>query len=437
MAASRQESEPSAAFLPIEKYSFGVGDRFAREAKPQLEACALAARESVDVTPVWNKSHREHTIVGSRPESVREAADRAVKETGWNRAFRVDADHATFETVNLFLASSDYFTLDVAETIGKPAPRAEVEAFLERHREFSAPIELPIGAGTLRLDAETAERAAGKYLLAVKEAGRIYRKIAAAKDPASFITEVSMDETDSPQMPTELLLILAALADERVPLQAIAPKFTGRFNKGVDYVGDVGQFEREFRADIAAIAHAVGAYGLPGTLKLSVHSGSDKFSIYPAIHHALDETGAGLHLKTAGTTWLEEVIGLAESGGEALGLAKEIYGRAYARREELCVPYAPVIDIEAAKLPAPGEVAGWSAEQFVRALRHDRRCAEYNPSLRQLVHVGYRIAAELGARYLEMVDACRETIGRNVTTNLFERHLKPLFLGERARATAL
>ncbi len=125
------------------------------------------------------------------------------------------------------------------------------------------------------------ERIAGKYLFAVQDAGKIYRHIAKAKGEGKFITEVSMDETDSPQTPPELLIILAAIADEKIPLQTIAPKFTGRFNKGVDYVGDVAQFEREFNEDLAVIAHAVLRYGLPENLKLSVHSGSDKFSIYP------------------------------------------------------------------------------------------------------------------------------------------------------------
>src|SRR5207249_1055188 len=143
------------------------------------------------------------------------------------------------------------------------------------------------------------------------EAGCIYRHIAQHKSGAEFITEVSMDETDAPQTPPELLVILAAIADAQIPIQTIAPKFTGRFNKGVDYAGDLSQFEKEFNDDLAVIAFAVKAYRLPATLKLSVHSGSDKFSIYAPIRRALARFDAGLHLKTAGTTWLEELIGLA------------------------------------------------------------------------------------------------------------------------------
>src|SRR5439155_7865366 len=150
------------------------------------------------------------------------------------------------------------------------------------------------------------QRIAEKFLLAVQDAGKIYRHIAAATGADNFIAEVSMDETDSPQTPPELLVILVAIADEKIPVQTIAPKFTGRFNKGVDYVGDAAQFAVEFSDDLAVIAYAITKYGLPETLKLSVHSGSDKFSIYAAIRDAVRRTGAGLHLKTAGTTWLEE-----------------------------------------------------------------------------------------------------------------------------------
>ena len=246
------------------------------------------------------------------------------------------------------------------------------------------------------------EEIAAKYLLAVQQAGKIYRHIAKAKGEGCFITEVSMDETDNPQTPPELLVILAALADEGIPIQTIAPKFTGRFNKGVDYVGDLAQFEKEFNQDLAVIAFAVREYDLPKNLKLSVHSGSDKFSLYPIIRRTLPEFGAGLHIKTAGTTWLEELIGLAEAGGEALDLAKEIYAAAIEHVDELTGPYATVIDIDKARLPSAGEVAEWTSGQFTGALRHDQSHPLFNPSFRQLLHVSFKLAAKQGQRYLDL-----------------------------------
>lgn len=415
--------------LRLEKYSFGVGDRFAHQAKSQLRACMQAAAQGVEVIPVWNKSYREHAIVGSTPPSVRAAAEVAVRELDWTRPFHVDADHIRLDTVDPFIETSDFYTLDVADAIGQPAEPDAVEAFVDRHSELVGGLEISGIAEPLSTTRTDIEKIAGKYLKAVREAGELYRHIAAARGAGKFITEVSMDETDSPQTPPELLVILAAIADEKIPAQTIAPKFTGRFNKGVDYVGDVMQFEKEFNEDLAVIAHAVDRYELPDNLKLSVHSGSDKFSIYAPIRRALARTGAGIHVKTAGTNWLEEVIGMAESGGEGLKMAIGIYGEALDHIEALCAPYATVIDIDPAKLPSKEAVRDWTSEQFVSSLRHDQTCEQYNPSLRQLIHVGYKVAAKMGQRYLEMLEACETTIAKNVTENLFERHMKPLFLG--------
>ncbi|MFT5123847.1 MAG: hypothetical protein ACI97B_002482 [Verrucomicrobiales bacterium] len=416
--------------MEIEKYSFGVGDRFAHQAKAQLKAIQLGVAAGAEIVPVWNKSNREHVTIGSEPPSLRHAADEAVKTLGWDRNYYVDADHINLDIVEGFLDCSDFFTLDVADYIGQPADPAAVTAFLDRHPELMGSVQIPGIDGAIEITRAYAEGVANQFFNAVTEAGKIYRHIAERKGEGNFVTEVSMDETDAPQTPPDMLIILAAIADEKIPIQTIAPKFTGRFNKGVDYVGDVVQFEKEFNDDLAVIAYAIAQYGLPHNLKLSVHSGSDKFSIYGPIKRALKATGAGLHIKTAGTTWLEELIGLAEADGEGLALAKEVYAQALEHKEALCAPYASVIDVDDAALPSADEVAGWTATQYVNALRHDQSCPEFNPSFRQLLHVGYKVAAKLGDRYLNMLVECEESITRNVCTNLFDRHIKPLFLDD-------
>ena len=379
--------------------------------------------------PVWNKSNREHTIIGSDPSETRAAADQAVASEGWKHPYFVDADHINLKTVDRFFTPCDFFTLDVADCIGHVADDAVIESFMDRHDELVGTLRVPGIDRPLPLTRNDILQTLRKYLAAVGEAGRIYEYIAARKGAARFVAEVSMDETDAPQTPPELLVILVALADLRVPVQTVAPKFTGRFNKGVDYRGDLIQFAREFSEDIAVIAYAVANYGLPKNLKLSVHSGSDKFSIFAPMHKILQDTGAGLHLKTAGTTWLEELVGLAEHGGEGLETAKEIYAAAFAKREELSAPYSSVIDINVRALPQLCEVNGWTAEQFVAALRHNPQRAGFNPSLRQLLHIGFKIAAQMGPRYVSLLKSAEAVIAKNVTENLFERHIKPLFIG--------
>ena len=403
--------------LIIGKYSFGMGDRFAHQGVAQLRACALAKSElGVDIVPVWNKSHREHTTIGSEPISTSIAADAAVAELKWTAPHFVDADHINLDTVDHYTGFADFFTIDVADSIGEQPNPESVAVFIEKHPEL---VE--------EFGKDTVQACANQFLLAVQKAGEIYRHIKEAKGGDNFVTEVSMDETDSPQTPPELLIILAAIADEEIPVQTIAPKFTGRFNKGVDYVGDVEQFEKEFNDDLAVIKRAIAAYGLPENLKLSVHSGSDKFSIYGPISKALKETGAGIHLKTAGTTWLEELIGLAAAGGEGLQLAKDVYREALANAYALCAPYVSVIDIDTAQLPSADEVDGWSSEQYQNSLRHDQSIAKFNPHVRQLLHVGYKVAARMGDRYLNLLKECEAVVAKNVTENLFERHLKRLF----------
>ena len=411
----------------LEPYSFGIGDRFAHQAVAQLRAFQMLAERGVSVVPVWNKSHREHQTIGSKPPSVMRAAQNAARELNWTRPYHVDADHVRLQTVDEFVDSADFFTLDVADFIGGAIDDGEVKDWVDRHPELVGTIEIS-GVETIQTSRAQIETWAAKYLPAVRGAGAIYTRIADQKGAANFITEVSMDETDAPQTPLELLVILAALGEAQLPLQTIAPKFSGRFNKGVDYVGNPVQFEREFSDDLAVIAHAIPTYNLPSDLKLSVHSGSDKFSLYAPVRRQLAAHGAGIHLKTAGTTWLEEVIGLAQSGGEGLEIAREIYRRALEKQAELCAPYASVIDIDAAQLPSVETVNNWSGEEFAAALRHDQNEPRFNASLRQLIHVGYKIAAQMGARYLDALDENREIVARNVTENLFERHLKPLFL---------
>jgi hypothetical protein len=412
--------------LTLEKYTIGVGDRFAHQAKAQLQACVKLAENGINVIPVWNKSNREHSFIGSEPQSVFDSAQAAVEALGWERGWHVDADHINMDTVDKYLDCSDFFTIDVADSIGQAPEGDAVAAFVEKHPELVGSVSIAGIDEPIEITREYVEEVAGKYLSAVAEAAKIYRHIESKKD--EFIAEVSMDETDAPQTPPELLIILAALADEGVRLQTIAPKFTGRFNKGVDYVGDLAQFEKEFNDDLAVIAYAIAKYGLPENLKLSVHSGSDKFSIYPIIGNAIRRTGAGVHVKTAGTTWLEELIGLAEAGGEGLALAQEIYAKSLENVDALCAPYASVIDIDSAKLPSAEEVNGWTGDQYANALRHVQEHPEFNQHFRQLLHIAFKLAAKEGARYTDLLKANAEVVGKNVTENLYDRHFKRLFV---------
>src|ERR1700712_707778 len=167
--------------MNLPKFSMGIGDRFAHQGRAQLAAFVKAKSMGVDVAPVWNKSNREHNIVHSEPSSVRAEADAAVKALGWTAPYFVDADHIGIQTVDRFIAGSDFFTLDVADFIGKPAEDSDIKAFVDAHKQFAGSLRIAGIDEVLDVSEDRIERIARKYLAAVKEAGRIYRHIEAAK----------------------------------------------------------------------------------------------------------------------------------------------------------------------------------------------------------------------------------------------------------------
>ena len=411
----------------LPRFTFGMGDRFGHQGEAQLKAVLDARSQGIDLAPVWNKSQREHSLVGTEPASLRHEADAAVAALDYRGPYFVDADHINLKTVDAFLECSDFFTMDVAEDLGKPPESAEARNLYEAALRDLGSLELRGLGEPLHYDAATVENLVHNYGGAVEAARKLYEKIHARRSNGEFAIEVSMDETDQAQGPKELLGILAMLAADGVRAQTIAPKFSGRFNKGVEYVGDLESFRREFEADLVVLRYAVEHLGLPDSLKLSVHSGSDKFSLYPIIQELLLKHEAGLHLKTAGTTWLEEVIGLAEAGGEALDFVRELYATAMDRIDALKAPYESVLDIDPAALPPVGEATGWGSDAFVRSLAHDQAEPRYNPSLRQLFHVAFKLAAERGESYHRLLQAHADIVNRRVYENLYHKHILKLF----------
>ena len=423
-----KEQESNIGVIKLGKYSIGLGDRFGHQGHAQLKAIIEAGRKGIDITPVWNKSNREHMIIGTLPSDVRIEADSAIKIAGYKKPYFVDADHINLDTVDRFISSSDFFTIDVASYIGKRATDSDISSFLENTSKYVGKIEVQGIKKSLKCSSKQLADITEKYLFAAKKAGEIYRKIEKSKGAGTFITEVSMDEVAQPQTPVEMFFILGMLGLEGVLLQTIAPKFSGRFNKGVDYAGDPLKFASEFEEDLMVVAFAVKEFGLPENLKISVHSGSDKFAIYPHIGSLLKKHNKGVHLKTAGTTWLEEVIGLAEAGGIALDFVKEIYIHSIEKIEELCAPYADVIDIDTNGLPSAGEVSVWNGRKFAASLRHDQGNPDYNPNMRQLIHVAYKLAAQKIDTYFQLLEEHEEVVSQCVFENIYNRHIFRLFI---------
>jgi hypothetical protein len=409
------------------KYSIGMGDRFGHQGSAQLQAIIEAGKKGIEITPVWNKSNREHIIIGTEPVDVRKEADSVTKKAGFDKPYFVDADHINIDTADRFINCSDFFTIDVASYIGKKAGEDEIKTFVSGAEKYSGELIIPGIKKPLVSTKKQITGIAEKYLFAAIKAWETYRKIEKIKGSGNFVTEVSMDEVPVPQTPVELFFILKMLGEENIPLQTIAPKFSGRFNKGVDYVGDPLNFAAEFEADLMVIDMAVKEFDLPDNLKISVHSGSDKFAIYPHIGSIIRKHDKGIHLKTAGTTWLEEVIGLGMAGGESLEFVKEIYIKSLEKIDELCAPYADVIDIDISVLPSADEVSVWNSSKFAGTLRHKPGNSDYNPAMRQLIHVAYKLAAQQMDDFFRLLDENQDVVAQCVFENIYNRHICRLF----------
>lgn len=421
--------------LMLAKYSLGIGDRFGKEGEAQLTALIKAKQIlGIQISPVWNKSFREHQIIHTHPKDAALEAHTAVSNLAWEAEYFIDADHINKSNVNMFIPYSNYFTIDVADYIGQTPLDSDKTAqvaskFID---QFSAIWEkashLPIKSD-LNFNDASVNRILEKYMYTIQQAAEIYQYIHTHRKNSSFITEISMDETTSPQSPLELLIILCLVQYFQIPLDTIAPKFTGDFFKGIDYRGDITLFTQEFEADIIIVQFIQKYFEEMANLKLSIHSGSDKFSIYPIINQTLKKYDAGIHVKTAGTTWLEEIIGLSSGGEKGTTLVKKIYRLAYPRLPELIVPYQTVLDINQSNLPTPQEFQSWPQNQIVHSLSHDLEDPLYNCDLRQFFHIAYRIAADLGEEFEQALIQNKEIIGTHVTHNLYHRHIHPLFHG--------
>ena len=405
------------------RFSFGTGDRFGKEGKAQLNAILKIQEDGIPVTPVWNKSNREHETVNTKPKSVLEEAKNATKALNFTQDYCIDADHIDRDTVDPFLENSNFFTIDVAKFIGNQSTSEDIVGFKNFFQQYLSSFNIEGIDAKIDISEADFQEMTKTFLFAMKKASEVYFYIKSKKEER-FFTEVSIDEVENPQTPTELFFVLAALAFYKVPVNTIAPKFTGNFYKGIDYEGDLDQFSKEFEDDLCVLKFVKSEFDMPKELKLSVHSGSDKFSIYPIINKLIKKHDSGLHVKTAGTTWLEEAIGLAESGEEAFKFIQNLYNEALDRYEELTENYTEVLNIDKEKLPEKNYFENGKA--FADALRHDQKNENYNPHFRQLMHCAYKIAGEKDEFY-SLLDSCRDKIEENVTLNLYERHLKPLY----------
>ncbi len=298
--------------------SFGFGDRLGLATPGHI-----AAIKGTGFAPIFaQQSVRENARTGRTPQQVIDDARRAVDSAGWDAPWGADADHLKMvDDLPPFVAAGyTFFTVDPGAYVDNAADADPLTVLHEKGKGLnwdelsSLYLHTNDDTGFGGFDSETLLRAAVKYGMAIQHAARMYQRLSDMKDVFDF--EISVDETDSPTTPLEHFYIASELIRLGVRFTSLAPRFIGRFEKGVDYIGDLAALDLEL-AKHSAVTARFGSY------KLSLHSGSDKFSVYPLI---AKHWGKRIHIKTAGTSYLEALRALAMSEPElfrrilALGL---------------------------------------------------------------------------------------------------------------------
>jgi hypothetical protein len=338
------------------KRSVGCGDRLGLATPGHIRA----VRRAGDFAPILaQQSMRENARTGRTPQAVLDDAMWGVLQEGWHEPWGADADHLkTTEDVDLCVAAGyTFYTVDPGDEVDNEAHTDSLEALKAKVDALPWRVldDSPAGLEErylgrrfevedliLEFDQVSLARAAAKYGRAIAHTVKMYHHLVATMGSRSFELVVSVDETETPTSVQEHYFVASELARLGVQWVSLAPRYVGRFEKGVDYIGDLERFDREL-AKHAAIARVLGPY------KLSIHSGSDKFAVYPSFARHGREL---VHLKTAGTSYLEALRVVA---GVNAGLFREILSFARQRYDQDRVTYH--MSAEARRVARPEDLA--------------------------------------------------------------------------------
>ncbi len=393
--------------------SAGMGDRLGLATPGHVRAVREAGS---GLAPIFaQQSIREMTRTGRTPQEVLDDATWGVFQEGWRGGFGADADHqkTTVDLDRCIAAGFTFFTIDPGEHVDNSAETAALSAL--RLAAEQLPVEVQPRAAnllgksfdvedlTLRFDEQTLFKAAVKYGRAVAHVSRMYRHLLETVGRGQFELEVSVDETDQPTSHAEHVYIVSELRRLGVQWVSLAPRYVGRFEKGVDYIGDLAAFEHDF-AMHAAIARTFGPY------KLSLHSGSDKFSLYPI---AVRQSRGLIHLKTAGTSYLEALRTIAALDPV---LFRVIYSFARERYDTDRASYH--VSAQVSRAPRLDDVSDAELPRLLDQF-----------DARQILHVTFGSVLvddqqRLGESFRTMLLSNAEAYAENVRVHML-RHLKP------------
>jgi hypothetical protein len=396
--------------------SFGFGDRMGSATPGHIQAMRSTGADAT-IGPIYaQQSVRENTRTGRTPQQVLDDAMWGIFQAGWRAPWGADADHVK-EAADLapFVAAGyTFYTIDPSDYVDNAAQTDSPEALRDkvarlpweqlgttyealRRRYCNAPFALD--GLTLRFDESALLRGLAKYGRAIGHTASIAAALTAGMQGRRYDLEISVDETDTPTSIYEHFLIANELLARNIPIASLAPRFVGKFQKGVDYMGDLALFEAEL-AKHAAIMQHFDSY------KLSIHTGSDKFSIYPIIAR---QAHGHVHVKTAGTSYLEALRLVAE---RAPALFRSMLDHAREHFEHDRKTY--FLDAQLSKVPAGAAVADADLPDLLNQF-----------DSRQVLHVVFGSILDTYGDALRAFIAANEEAYDAGLEQHFTRHLSP------------
>lgn len=399
-----------------QRTSFGFGDRLGVATPGHIQALRNVVKHR-SIAPIFaQQSVRENSRIGRTPQQVMACAVWGVLQEGWREAWGADADHVK-EIADLppfVQAGYTFYTIDPSDHVDNEAQTDSLETLHQKigHipwdvldttyeamvRDYcQAPFTLT--GLTLTFDEETLLRALAKYGRAIVHTLTVAEALNGQMAGQAYDLEMSVDETDTPTSTHEHFFIANELLKREVPLVSLAPRFVGKFQKGVDYMGDLVEFERELRQHVAILRH-FDAY------KLSIHTGSDKFTIYPLIAKYADNR---VHVKTAGTSYLEILRVLARQEPDFFRTLLD-FSRAHFETDRKTY----YLDCQLNNVPAASDLADGDLPGLLEQF-----------DARQVLHVTFGSVLDHFSKDIQRFTGTYEAEYRAALERHFKRHLQP------------
>lgn len=412
--------------LALGKYSIGFNNSITHPEIAQLAAIQLATNNGIQITPVWNKTYTEHLQTKSTAAEFQNYIEESRKQANWKADYFIDSENITNENIEFFLPHCNYFTFSISDFISNKPTDDKINKLHKLANTFFGTIVIDELSKPISFTENDINLFADKYLGAIENISKLHQVIQNKKGNGNYLVEISAFDLDAPLSTIETFFLFASLFIEKIPVTVFTPRFSGQILRSIDFIGNIQVFENKLVTNANLLESIKKQFNFSSDLKIGIHQACDKPSLYPIINKVIKQANVGIHIKTAGSTWLTDCTALIQINEDTLDLVKSIYAIALNQIDLLSKSYINKLKIDKTKLPTSAEMFMWPSEGMKAVLTiHDK---DFNPNLRQLMSIAFNIAAEYGAIFTECIIDNNEEISKQHTISIYESIIKPILI---------